>query len=216
MRPSGVAVSVSVSASGRACSSSSIAQEATTSPASPPSVPSSRLSTNNCRAIRPRDPPSDSRTAISFCRAAARASIRFATLAQAINSTNATTPISTSSGVDALRRNWLRPCEPGTASIRCSRNACRVRASAPLSISSFTSRSRFCLKSTPRSAFACARAVPGFSRPNNCSHRYRRESSPSLPGVIRAFIVTGTKIAGAAPWSSPSKPSGATPSTVVG
>ena len=45
----------------------------------------SRLSVSNWRMIRPRDAPSDRRMAISRCRANARASIRFDTLAQPIS-----------------------------------------------------------------------------------------------------------------------------------
>ena len=40
---------------------------------------------SNCRTMRQRPAPSATRTAISFCRAAARASNRLATFAQAIS-----------------------------------------------------------------------------------------------------------------------------------
>jgi hypothetical protein len=48
------------------------------------------LSVSSARTTRPREAPSASRTLISRLRVAARASIRLATLAHAISSTNAT------------------------------------------------------------------------------------------------------------------------------
>ncbi len=58
------------------------------SSATPPaSRPSRALSVSNCRMIRRRLAPSDSRMHSSFWRDAARASCRLATLAQAITST---------------------------------------------------------------------------------------------------------------------------------
>ena len=67
------------------------------------------LSVSNCRTMRPRPAPSAARTAISRCRAVARASSRFATFAHAISSTSVTAPIivntmrRTSSGMSASR-----------------------------------------------------------------------------------------------------------------
>ena len=66
-------------------------------PTTPPANDSTRLSTSSCRTSRPRDAPSDSRTAISFCRMKPRAISRFATLAQAMSSTRPTMHISTTS-----------------------------------------------------------------------------------------------------------------------
>ena len=54
-----------------------------------PAAAISRLSASSCRTMRPRDAPSARRTAISRSRAVARASIRFARLAQAMSSTSA-------------------------------------------------------------------------------------------------------------------------------
>ena len=63
----------------------------------PPATASSTLSVSSCRTMRPRLAPRAARTAISRWRASARESSRFATFAQAISSTNATAPISTTS-----------------------------------------------------------------------------------------------------------------------
>lgn len=65
---------------------------ASTRPRAAPSRASSVLSISHWRAIRNRPAPMASRTAISRCRADARASSRLATFAQAINSTNPTAP----------------------------------------------------------------------------------------------------------------------------
>ena len=62
---------------------------AKTSPSSAPTPDSSRLSVSSCRAIRIRDAPSATRTLSSWRRAVARASSRFAMLAQAMSSTSA-------------------------------------------------------------------------------------------------------------------------------
>ena len=69
----------------------------------PPRAPhaaSNRLSLSICRTSRPREAPMASRTATSRERAAARANIRFARLAQAISRTTAVTPSRTHSGVE--------------------------------------------------------------------------------------------------------------------
>ena len=68
---------------------------ASKTPNAPPHNESSRLSVSSWRAMRTRFAPIAMRTAISFCRASARDSWRFATLAHAISSTNATAKSST-------------------------------------------------------------------------------------------------------------------------
>ena len=80
------------------------------SPTTPLISDSSTLSTSSCRTMRQRLAPSETRTAISRDRCAARASSRLATLAQAISSTNATAPISD--------RNMSRICGPATRSLK--------------------------------------------------------------------------------------------------
>ena len=66
---------------------------ASSNPSAPPAKATTLLSSRSCRAILARVAPSAERTAISRCRAVARASIRLATLAQAISSTSETAPI---------------------------------------------------------------------------------------------------------------------------
>ena len=66
-------------------------------PAMPASAPTSTLSDNNCRMIRREEAPSAPRIAISRWRPVARASIRLATLAQAISRIKPTAPKSSSS-----------------------------------------------------------------------------------------------------------------------
>ena len=73
-------------------------------PHAAPAKDSSALSTSSWRTMRPRPAPMASRTAISFCRAEARASNRLATLAQAMSSTTATTAMSTWSGRTYISR----------------------------------------------------------------------------------------------------------------
>ena len=70
---------------------------------------STALSSSSCRAICQREAPREIRIAISFCRAAARAVNRFATLAHAINRTSPTIPISTNNGFSAELRRLETP-----------------------------------------------------------------------------------------------------------
>ncbi len=65
-------------------------QNASVNPIAAPNAASTKLSVNIWRMSRRRLPPKAIRNAISFRRDAARASSRFATFAQAINSTTAT------------------------------------------------------------------------------------------------------------------------------
>ena len=81
-------IPVSLSVNAR---SARLPQKAKSTPTAPPSAASSTLSVNSCRIRRQRPAPTASRTLISALRKAARASSRFATLAQAISSTSATT-----------------------------------------------------------------------------------------------------------------------------
>jgi hypothetical protein len=74
-----------------------VAHQARSSPRAQPRSESSTLSARSCRTRRPRPAPRAERTDISFCRPAARARSRFATLVQAISSTNAAAPSATRS-----------------------------------------------------------------------------------------------------------------------
>ena len=78
-------------------------------PSAPPAADSIRLSVKSCRTIRTRGAPSALRTAISFCLAEERASIRPATLAQANNRIKPTAIISTYSGFAYAVRSDARP-----------------------------------------------------------------------------------------------------------
>ena len=66
-------------------------------PAPPPISDRTMPSVSTCRTTRRRAAPIASRTAISRFRDAARASIRFATFAHAMSSTQATAPNNTKS-----------------------------------------------------------------------------------------------------------------------
>ena len=75
-------------------------------PIVPPAAARTRLSTSNWRTSWLCEAPTDSRTAISFCRATARAINRLATFAQAISSTSPTMHIRTTSAFEKLLRSW--------------------------------------------------------------------------------------------------------------
>ena len=110
MRRSGVAlISSGWPSDGTNASSARVSATARPTPTTPPTNDSTRLSTSSCRTSRPRDAPSDSRTAISFCRMKPRAISRFATLAQAMSSTRPTMHISTISGVEKSLRSAEKP-----------------------------------------------------------------------------------------------------------
>ncbi len=78
-------------------------------PSTPPTDASARLSIRNCVNICRREAPTEARTATSLCRAAPRASSRFATLAQAISSTKPTAPSSSGKPffVSGFRKSFL-------------------------------------------------------------------------------------------------------------
>jgi hypothetical protein len=84
----------------------SIAASEPITPRAPPRTESSTLAVSSWRRICRRVPPSATRTAISFSRASARASSRFATFAQAISSTKPTEPASTKSVRRTLPTTW--------------------------------------------------------------------------------------------------------------
>ena len=78
-------------------------------PTIPPRTDSTQLSTSIWRIRRPRDAPSDKRTASSLCRMNARAISRFATFAHAISSTRPTMHISTMRPVEKSLRSGENP-----------------------------------------------------------------------------------------------------------
>ena len=148
-------------------------------PSVPPRSERTVLSVRSCPSRRERFAPSAIRRAISFCRAALRASSKFTMLAQATSSTKPTAPKSTN-------------------------NATRIFAAEASSIG-FTSMPQFlCVSgkawsswrfSASSSACACAMVTPGFRRATmlNSWWRWLVKSSPywltgiqmSVAGAIR-------------------------------
>ncbi len=82
--------------SGRSFNPACVPHTARSNPSAPAAMASSRLSVSSCQTILRRLAPSAVRTANSLIRLAERASMRLATLTQAINSTNPTAAINTS------------------------------------------------------------------------------------------------------------------------
>ncbi len=85
-----VAVSSRGTPSGARLISTGRDHHAIATPVMPPSAARTRLSVSTCLTMRPRPAPIAARIASSRCRAARRASSRFATLPHAISSTSAT------------------------------------------------------------------------------------------------------------------------------
>ena len=124
------------------------------------------------RTIRRRVAPSAPRIAISRCRAAPRASSRFATFAQAMSSTNATAPASTSSAgrtspASSSRSESTRTVHPVSKS---GNSAARPAAIVFICVC------------------ACAIVAPGFSRPTTEMLRPRgvRAEAGSGYGIQRS------------------------------
>ena len=93
-RPSGVkSKTMGIGNGSESCDSARVAQKASTRPNAAPASASSDALGKQLRDSRERLAPMASRMPISFCLAAARASSRFATFAQAISSTRPTTTI---------------------------------------------------------------------------------------------------------------------------
>ena len=103
--------------SGAAASSRSSDQMESSTPQTVPASASNALSVRSWRTSRDRGAPSAVRTAISLLRAAPRASIRFATFAQAMSRTSRTAPRSTRSGCRAEPTKRSR----SGVSVRCQR-----------------------------------------------------------------------------------------------
>ena len=92
--------------------------------AAPPISASITLSVSNCRINLHRLAPTESRTAISLCRAVARASIKFATFAQAISSTKPKpTKITAAAPITKLCSSGL----PRNVAVRIARDVCAPR-----------------------------------------------------------------------------------------
>ncbi len=110
---------------GTSAISARVSTNASARPAAPPANDNARLSTSSCFTRRPREAPSESRTAISFCRMNPRAMSRFATFAHAISSTRPTMHMSTSSAVEKSLRRLEKPIAAGSTTtvpfMNCSR-----------------------------------------------------------------------------------------------
>jgi hypothetical protein len=160
------------------------ASEASTSPAAPPITESTTLSVSSWRTSRPLPAPNATRTATSRSRAAARASSRLATFAQAMSSTSPTAPLKTRS---AGRTS------PTRSSFIATTSDCSVAF-----VSGYCSASRF---STPASsAPACCTVTPGLSRPNTVRYSARRWPTVSMrAGAQRSTSRRKRKSRGATP-----------------
>ncbi len=146
-------------------SSRRLPQAPNSTPSAPPIPASSRLSVSSWRTRRRWPAPIPSRTAISRRRPSARASSRFATLAQAISSTRLAAPVSISSGRVSSWRQFAIPLAPGDTFSVC---AAMIRAAS----GSGWVASCACLvrsKITPSRAFACRMLTSGRSRPSRRS-----------------------------------------------
>jgi hypothetical protein len=135
---------------GRSVRSTAIAQNVSVSPSPPAAAARIPASVSTCRSMAPRLAPSAARRANSPSRAVARVSSRLATLAQAMSSTSATAPMSSSSaGRACLTTSWCS----GTTRMRRLEPAC-TGCSA-----------RSWAASPSISAWAWAQVRPSASRP---------------------------------------------------
>jgi len=107
--------------------------------------------------MRPRPAPMAKRRAISFDRAAPRASSKFAKLAQAIKSTRPVTPIRTSRG----RRNAPADRSTGSARDQINRGSQAAPDGASRSFAPSWRRQPYGANTTARRALACAIDIPG-------------------------------------------------------
>ena len=171
------------------------------------------LSIINCRTMRPRPAPMASRTPISRCRADARASSRLATLAHAISSTSAATPISTKSGVAYCSRRNVHPVPPEkTGTTRPP----ALSAATPASAAQSPVR-RFGARRSARRASASADAITRLSGAR--AHAARScpgRASPAIGGSSRGSAATGTVTSAIKPTSAPTNPRGLTPAMLTG
>jgi hypothetical protein len=127
-------------------------------PIPPPAAASTRLSVASCLRIRRRPAPRAERMAISRSREVVRASIRFATLAHAMSSSNPTVA--------------SRIMSAGRASpTSCSYNGSTVIVAFALVVGYVFAS---CSPIASISPCACARVTPGFNRPTTLKMRSAR------------------------------------------
>ena len=134
---------------------------ANTRPPKPPSPVITALSVSSWRSRRPCPPPTAIRTANSGARRVQRASIRFATLTQAISRTNSTAPCSSSN-------------------VGCTASTCRAcngmtRAPTSVLVRGYSAANRVATASI--SACASASVTSGRSRPITCHQPVARLDS---------------------------------------
>ncbi len=130
---------------------------ASATPTRLPAAESNSDSVSTCRTSRSRPAPSETRTAISRCRAAPRASSMLATFVHMRTSRTPTIAITTRSGAAKPRRSVENPAVAGTTSIVTRRHCALPLAAA---VSSILVRS-----STRISARACSMDAPALRRP---------------------------------------------------
>ena len=136
----------------------------------------------------PRPAPNARRTAISFCRAEARAISRFARFEQAISSTRPTMPISAKSGFEYVLRRFERPFDPGITSIHIFRNSCLTNGDALANGFSVTSRFRIWWNSGCSPACAFSSVIPGLRRPKTSTQRKRLVFKPAEIGARQVVL----------------------------
>ena len=137
---------------------------AITRPAAPPRNESKMLSVRACRTTRVARAPRAMLKDICLRRSRLRTSIRLATLAQTIKSTNPVTIIRIRSQWSYSSRIALMPAPPGLRNRVCSGNFARS-----LALISPQCESSHCLISTRISASMDSGALPGRVRPINSS-----------------------------------------------
>ncbi len=183
---------------------------ATPNPSSAPPEDRRKLSISGGRTRSHTLAPNAARTPDSCCRAAARASARFARFKQAISSTAPTSPSNAHNEGEKCCRREETPVTAEDKWIRRAKNRVRRSPSYPGGLVA----SRICGQSVSRLARAPVRVTSGRSRPYTRSHSTR--PSRGLRGPSRFVANKGTVTS--VDWSiiRPEKPSGSTPITVNG
>ena len=134
------------------CASDRVPATASAMPRTPPQHERATLSVSSCCTRRLRPAPSATRIAISFCRAAVRASSRFDRLAHTISMTTATAPARTASA------GRTRPLTCSASGIAKPSNELRSGCARVI-----------CGPRTLSSASARSTVAPGLSRPITAS-----------------------------------------------
>ena len=147
-----------------------VSHHANATPAAAPRPASTTASVSNCCTSRARLAPTAMRTAISFCRADARASSMPATFAHAMRSTRPTAPIV------PMTAHEIRPSASGCTRTSVVGSAAMVRSRLVTGCSAASWAA-----TTSRLACACAGVTPGLRRPLRNSQRCPRRSRRLVP-----------------------------------